>query len=62
MLIPFLAAGAVGIALIKLGAMSVQISVLTLAIKAAMAVIALLAALGASLFGVVLWRGRFKAS
>jgi hypothetical protein len=37
--------------------MSVQIAVLTLAIKAALAVIALLVAL----FGLLLWRDRFKA-
>jgi hypothetical protein len=58
MFIPFLAASAVGIALIKLGAMSVQISVLTLAVKAALAVIALLVAL----IGLLLWQGRFKNS
>ena len=62
MLIPVLAASIVGISFIKLGAMSVQISVLSLTLQAAMSSIALGASLLVALFGLLLWQGRAEAA
>lgn len=49
---------AVVAAFAQLGAVTVKLSVITLALKAALAAIAILV----GLFGLMLWQGRFKAS